>query len=296
MIKERLPLVFYHKGNSDYLKVSLDASKKYAQRVILVGDFSNRNLVDEWVNTDELNSEKLNSFKKVYKNLSLNGELFEYRCFERYFYIYEACVQLHIKKFIMCDSDLLIFSELDDIFRGYDLAFSNTVGNNGALSPHCSLWTIEEMNSFINFLIAFYENDIHILENIFNDYKKHNNKGGICDMTLLWLWCKKYDKRYLNTALQFTVNGEKCCIDHAIHSGTNGTKDEYIKSRLTGCKVIKWNNDIPYFIKKDGHKVRVLAAHCSGGYKNYMSHISKNKFNILCLFILRVMYKLVRKM
>lgn len=116
-------------------------------------------------------------------------------------------------------------------------------------------------------MIDYYCSDIEYLEDVFTKYKATYDKGGICDMTLLWLWLDKYHLPYFNTAIMQEVGGGEI-VDHAISVPDNGKRNEYAVSKLTGCKKVKLKNGMPYFkTRKNSEDVLVVALHCSGGYK-----------------------------
>ena len=162
-----------------------------------------------------------------------------------------------------------------------------------AISPRCSLWIIDDLEQFTNYLVTYYRTSVSQLEDIFAEYKSTYNRGGICDMTFLWLWINDNKLVYFNTAVKKELGA---IIDHAISVPDNGKRNEYIVSKLAGCKVVKFREGIPYFkTKDDGKEVPVVVLHCLGGYKNYMSYFSFKKNNILILFMHRVFSKLSGK-
>lgn len=163
-------ILFWHRENSWYLKTALQQAKKFNSKVVLLGDEKNLDVWSDSYNMDELPSDKYEAFKDVYQNYSLNNKIFELRCFERYFYVYEYCKKIQLNRIILCDSDLLIYQNLTQYFSGQTRAFSHTVSNPDgmAVSPHCSLWTLEDLESFVSFLIAYYQLHSKKLEEIFN--------------------------------------------------------------------------------------------------------------------------------
>ena len=132
---------------------------------------------DNYYNMDELPDEKYQKFRKVYKNLSLNDEVFELRCFERYFYVLEYCKRMKLDRIILCDSDLLIYKNLTQYFAGKIRAFSHTLSEpeGMAISPHCSLWSLGDLELFVNFLIDYYNSDIEYLVTIIIQYRRKKN-------------------------------------------------------------------------------------------------------------------------
>lgn len=287
-----IPVIFWHRGGSDYLKTALRQAEKYMSEVILIGDKDNRSFSMNWHDTDLLPSNKWEEFQSVYENFSLNDAKFEMRCFERYFYVREFCSREQIDRFFLMDSDLLIFDNLNLYFSDAERAFSRTERKteSWSVSPHCGLWSLKDIISFTDYLIRYYRTSVDVLKGKFEEFKRNNTKGGICDMTLLYLWLRENDLPYQNTA-----ETGRYCIDHAISVAHNAIPDEYKTSVLTGCKKIHFMHGKPYLTKRDGTKVRALALHCSGGYKNYMSYLVKEK-NWIILFAVRIVKKLSRKM
>ena len=257
-------IVFWHRGNSWYLKTALEQAAKYNRNIVLLGDDKNSNIWNTFYNMDKLSDKKYWEFRRVYKNLSMNDEVFELRCFERYFYVFEYCKQMKLDRIILCDSDLMIYQNLTQYFAGKNRAFSHTLSEpeGMSISPHCSLWMIGDLEKFTNYLIDYYHTKVRHLEKIYEEYKITHSKGGICDMTLLWLYLNDNRLTYFNTAV---VRGNSAIVDHAISVSDNGTKNEYIMSKLTGCKVVFFKDGIPYFRTKMTNKdVPVVALHCSG--------------------------------
>lgn len=296
--EQRIPIIFWHRGDSWYLDIALKQAEKYVTNVILLGDKANKKLSNNWFDMDLLSVDDYKKFLKVYKYLSLNKEEFELRCFERYFYVCEYCLKFNIQKFILCDSDLLIYEDISEYFLNKKRAFSRIeTGNKDswALSPHCSLWSLEDIISFTRFMIEYYDKNIKVLEEKFENYKKTARKGGICDMTLLYLWIYENNLSYFNTAICSEYKGKKCCIDHAISLDSNGKPNEYRKSLITGCKIIRFRNNSPYIISNKKENIRAIALHCSGGYKNYMQLLFKQKGN-MAMFYKRILSKFQCKM
>lgn len=285
-------IIYWHRGNSKYLYYSIEQTKKYNKNLVLLGDKSNSNWPCTHYDMDLLPTDKLDEFKKSYVHLSLNNELFELRCFERYFYVLEYCKKYSIKRFVLCDSDILVYADLEKYFNNRVLAFSY-FGSGGGMSPHCSLWSIEFLESFVYFLINYYSTNIEILEQMFEQYKITHRKGGICDMTLLSLWVKSNNYDFFNTAVRDIANNS--IIDHAISNNDR----EYRFSKISGCKIIKYKRNTLYpikFIAKNNTLVDVAVLHCSGGYKNYMKLIYKGRTNQIYLLIHRIFFKLSKKM
>lgn len=82
-------------------------------------------------------------------------------------------------------------------------------------------------------------------------------------------------------------------IDHCISKPHNGVQNEFIVSKWTGCKKVVFVDHKPYFCSFAHGNVKVVALHCSGGYKIYMRLFSKQRVNvILLLFVYRIFMKI----
>lgn len=98
--------------------------------------------------------------------------------------------------------------------------------------------------------------------------REHNLAGGVCDMTLVYLWSKDND-RVLNSAKIFDGG----TIDQNLCDRVNFSENEYKYNSFAGIKkyVIKKDDSgrkQPYLVKTDGTLVRVFAIHCSGRAKS----------------------------
>ena len=101
MEKRQIPVIFYHTGNQEYLKIALEQCKKYNQTVILLGDSTNKEIAVKtdclWYpveNYDEKSQWK--RFEQAYVGMSTNDYRFELNCFRRFFVIDEFIIELEI--------------------------------------------------------------------------------------------------------------------------------------------------------------------------------------------------------
>lgn len=111
-------LIFWHRGKSHYLKLALD--RDLTEKIMLY--YLEINRINNFVGIGLIwtsSLDKLNECLKYYKHLSLNNEVFK-----RHFYLYELCKRENIEESIMCDSDLLIYDDLDKVSDRIILTFS----------------------------------------------------------------------------------------------------------------------------------------------------------------------------
>lgn len=175
-----IPLLMPHNGQSAYARwTSHSARLAGADLVDLTGldDYTD----DGWV-----------AFVQNYRHSSSNNEIFELLCFKRYFYIQSYCKQNAIEKFVMCDSDIILYHGvgpyLSQVQRHHDLMFSAMDGRaSDHVSPHFSLWTSAHLASFIAYLSAAYASEANRAALM----ARLTDKAGVThvsDMHVLKLW------------------------------------------------------------------------------------------------------------
>lgn len=259
-----LPIIFFHTGSQLYLKYAIETANKFNENVFLIGDESNRNFCENWCSINSLKSEKFEKFKKVYHHMSTNDFKFELECFKRYFLLRELMIKKGINRCILLDSDVLNFINYSDINQLNDYQVGFSVPNNQSeydwvASPHIFYCTYEMLDSFIDFVLDTYINNINKLEEKYKYHIDNKLKGGVCDMTLLFLWSKKV--KYYNF-----YNAIDIIFDHAVQE-RNGYKYDKI---LLMKKVVIENNKV-FFIKNNSkEKVPVAMIHFQGSAKSIM--------------------------
>ena len=283
-----LTAVYLHEGNQDYLKIAILSSKKVGIKAVLLGDESNKSFCDKWRLMSNYEHPLYKKFCENYTHYSSNGEEFELRCFKRYFTLLKYMENENLNEVLMLDSDtIFVYPIPDNYFSGVDVALSIHERQDlyrWSICPHCSYWTYSSLKEFVEFIVYTYkENDSSIVDK-WKYHKENNIKGGICDMTLLYLWSVQTEKKILNTA----IAREGYVIDNSFSSSENYTDDEYSYSRLLRIKRLKKVNGKLYFTKKDGEIIRPILIHCQGGAKNLMKSIIKN--NIFEIRISRIIF------
>lgn len=272
--KEALPIIFDYIGPSFYLRYALENAKKFNpnSRIILLGeDVSNIPDFVEYYPISEYNKSAL-KFRKVYKHMSNNTESVERFCFERWFVINEFVKKHKIKKFLTCDSDVLLFENItNDFYKNYaccDVTLANKtsggfmfVGNPKALDNYCKL----------TYKLFSDPKEKRIFEKFWAGYKKTGKDGGINDM-MAWA---EYYKRNSKKVGEITDIFDNATYDAGFLTRQNVEMDGKIK------KVI-FENNLPYCIEKNtSKKIRMKCLHFQGPTKFYMKYFSKGKFNLI---------------
>lgn len=311
MEKIQIPVLFYHTGNQEYLKVALEQCRKYNQSVILLGDVSNQRIAQqagcEWYCAGIYDEKTLwKKFVSRYIGMSANDYNFELNCFRRFFVIKEFIKQSQIDRFVYLDSDILTycdFSELEQ-FHIADSGMSvpkeqsefGWVANCGI-----SLWNRKSLDSFLNYCIDVYENHLEILEKKWKYHEENGVPGGICDMTLQYLWFKN-DCSCDKVNLVDRENGMAGVMDFNVNLAMNCYRQEYEMNSYVQIKKIEIQGEKAFLKSRTGESVRVFAVHFLGPAKQYMKSYAKNEklslkdYTVFILKRIKALFRQIIKM
>lgn len=280
-----IPVVFIHTGYQPYMEYTIHQAEKTNSVVYLLGDDNNKNVAQRWFDIESYQSERYDQFKRIYKHMSANPYEFEFNCFRRFFVTYEFAKKHGIEKFMMLDTDCFSFANFSELgFEEYDAALSMPKDQSNYLwtaSPHGSLWSVDALENFLDFLFYEYTENISELEEKWNYHKTHNLGGGICDMTLLYLWANSVKKfKVLNTT-QGYKNG---IFDHFSSLSEGYEKEEYKTLKGINIKHIKFEKNRAYFKKSDGSWIQTYTIHAQGKSKIFVNTIDKKENNIIFFY------------
>lgn len=250
----RQPVIIVHRGNPPYLKFALEQAKHYHDDVILLGDEKNAtlgNMVEHRLLDDLSTGKAISRFRNLYIHMSSNDYQFEKVCFERWFQILEFLENNDIDSFYHLDSDVLLYSKISSVLAkvigkykaAYNIFSQQYDEYLWKASAHTSFWRTEFLRSFCSFVNDSYDYDITELEKKWNWHQEKGKKGGICDMSLLYLFYLK-NKNFIYNLLPVSENN--ICFDYNINDGSNYKPYEYqtIKSPLgTIIKDVKIHNE-----------------------------------------------------
>jgi len=233
-----------HNGNQEYLRQCLRFARQNGNETVLIGnEQSFRSECDQYFD-DDIDLPEFDRFISTYVHMSSNSEWFEVLCFKRYFFLLTMVQKLNLDSFWMIDSDVLLLEDLA-VFQdyltnnNYNAALSTmaqTTDYGWSSSPHISFWTRKSLESFIEFTIDTYTKNMYKLEEKFNYHKANSLAGGICDMTLLFLWASQTEQIY-NTSTAH-LDGHHL-YDHNINLRKNVGDDRFQSSKILKVKTIK---------------------------------------------------------
>jgi hypothetical protein len=304
-MSKAIPVVQFFRGNQPYLRQSLKQAQKFNQEVILIGDKSNQNLTRHHFNYENYN-QQFQPFVDVYEHLSSNSISFELCCFQRFFVLQQWMIEHQQDQVFMTDSDLLLYVDLTKhlyakYLQSYEAALCIPHLKNQeaefawTASPHLSFWTSSAVQSFTDFCLEVYGDRKELLHQKYSYHQVMNLPGGICDMTLLYLWAKTR-----NTVFNLLELKNGVAVDHNINSKDDLWEDQY--QLRAGIKRIYFMQGLPY--EKETHN-QFLGLHFQGAAKPLMPIFTGNTpqawiramlytFPTLTRFLLKIYQKLLK--
>ncbi|MEA9598575.1 hypothetical protein VC178_01530 [Polynucleobacter sp. AP-Sanab-80-C2] len=273
-----------HHGSQDYLRVAAHFVKKFGNHAILIGDDSvTGSMCDQYYDDSQIDLPNYATFVHNYVHMSSATREFELLCFKRYFFLYEIAKSQSLHHFWMIDSDLILLSDLKRVvthplFRECIAAFSTPYQDEMALasSPHCSYWTLQGLESFIQFLGKMYQGETRkSLDKKYAHHQKYSLPGGICDMTALYLW-QKNNSRVVNLA-DVHFHGLPLFDNNINHDGNMHAKEFKMIRRVNLKKV---TGNFPQFFAhsiSSQTPIPLACLHFQGKAKSYMKHFMHNE-------------------
>jgi hypothetical protein len=266
-----IPIVQFFRGNQPYLRLSLKQAQRFNQEVILIGDTSNQELTRHHFNYADYD-QHFQSFIDVYEHLSSNSVNFEMYCFQRFFVLQQWMTEHDQNQVFMIDSDLLLYADLTDhlykkYLQEYEAALCIPKLKNQeaeyawTASPHLSFWTRSSIQSFTSFCLDIYSNQKELLHQKYSYHQAMNLPGGICDMTLLYLWAKDKDAIFNLLELKNGV-----AVDHNINSKDDLWESQY--ELRAGIKKIYFIQGLPF---EEETQNQFLGLHFQGAAKPLMA-------------------------
>lgn len=249
-MKSDLPLIIYQPTDCFYLDKAISLNNQFFKDIKIIKE---NNYI---------------KFEKIYKHMSSNHYGFELFCFIRYFLILNYVKENKIEKFIYSDTDAIFFDFFDfDSFLGSSACVACKPEDQDfydhIVSAHFSIWTRQGLESFCDFLMNTYSNNIDILKPKWEWHLKTKNLGGICDMTLLYHWYKE-SKNLLN------VNN-KNTFDRNINTSDNNKRNEFqTNGSIKQIKIIQNRAVGKNSINED---VNFIGLHFQGNAKNLILNL-----------------------
>jgi hypothetical protein len=274
-MEKDIPIVIaYFGGKPNYLQYTLKSAANYNKTVVLIGDDTNKGFWGNHWDTSTVIFDKFEEFKKYYVQMSGYPVKYEMAFWKRMFVLEKWMVENNYQRIFLFDSDVLIFADYSrEVFPvlPQDCIASLMTSKNQdnfvwASSCHCSYWTLDALKDFTNFCIEAYRNKNirEKLEAKWQWHKDNHQPGGICEMTLLYLWARDNPK-----VSNFTQVFNGMTADYNINEAGNYADDEYPTEY--GIKKFIFKEGIPHGYNKFSNTlVKFWCIHCQGGNKGVM--------------------------
>jgi hypothetical protein len=266
-----IPIVQFFRGSQPWLSLSLAQAQRFNEAVVLIGDTSNQGLKCHHFNYMDYN-QNFSAFVEVYEHLSSNSADFELYCFQRFFALQQWMTEQQQDKVFMVDSDLLLYADLshhlyEKYLKDYESALCIPHLKNQedelawTASPHISFWTRSSVQSFTRFCLETYSHRKALLHQKYRYHQTNKIPGGICDMTLLYLWAKGNPAVFNLLELP-----DGYAVDHNINAPDDLWEDQY--ELKAGIKKIYFKQGIPY---EADTQAQFLGLHFQGAAKPLMA-------------------------
>jgi len=214
-------------------------------------------------------------FRDAYVHLSSNSPEFEMVCFRRYFLLAKyLAAHPECRRFVLIDSDVLLFrgvgAHIGRLAGAADFCGSCLRLRDGwdpcQISPHVSYWTSAGLLHFVAHVLDTYttRGGLKKLREIAAQFAAKGVRGGVSDMTLLYLWAHA-----TGNAAPINRVFDGGVIDHNINGGSNLLANEF---RVRGgAKRIEEIDGHPCLTATaTGEAIRVMALHFQGSAKMAM--------------------------
>jgi hypothetical protein len=279
-MKMSLPIIFIHKGYSDYMKYSLRQAK-YSNpdsKIILLGDASN-NKFDFVTHVNMKNYfDQAGEFAKVYQHYSTNPYGYELFCFQRWFVLKEYMEQNNMEEYFVCDTDVMLYANIVEIIleNFLDMDVGIMFCSNNSFSAGISYWNKKSMFKFCNTIKALYltQKGLYKIRNHWKSIQEKNMLGGVSDMTAVSHFYMLH-QREINIKDLLEIKNYSVFDGGIIHPDLAG-QGTY-EFRL-GKKIFSWRDSIPYsYNKKLKCKVKFNCIHFSGSSKYMIAYFYTGK-------------------
>ncbi len=277
-----LPIIFIHKGYSDYMEYSLRQAK-YSNpdsEIILIGDeFNNR---FDFVKHVDMKAyfQGASDFADVYTHYSTNPYGYELFCFQRWFILEDFMKNNGYKDAFICDTDVMLYSDINNVFQSaykeIDIGLMIMEKN---MSIGISYQKLSLLQDFLSFLQDHYVSNKSILEDYWEDICRNKQLGGYSDMIAVTEFVKQLPPGNAIVDLLEPVNDE--VFDRDINNALTSNEPYQLKY---GKKRFIWDNGIPYgfnTVRKKNIKFHLI--HFQGPAKYmissfYRGPVFKNKY------------------
>lgn len=199
---KEIPVVFMHwSSNCADLHRMIALAQVHNERVLLIGDRAAHMGVVDIPNLEVYNSAKYNWQIKDLAGVWELMSTFEHNiCMRRWFILLEFMKQHDLHCVFTCDSDYALFTDVNIALQDYpEKPVLIEIPNNDrpfrwSCAASASYWTRSSLQQFCDLILNTYgsKDGMALLRSKWNWHKRTGAGGGVCDMTLLYLFSLAY--------------------------------------------------------------------------------------------------------
>ncbi len=270
-----LPVLVAHTGYSPYLEFTLRQAVAWAGRegVVFLGDRTNDRFdFVRHVDGDAAEFEGAAArIGTVYRHMSTNTRAFELAAIQRWFRLHALMERQGLERALVLDSDVLLYAapaELADWLGGAEMGLATPAEQppfGWESSGHSALWTAERLGAFCDWAVRAYAEpaEREQLEAKWRHHLATGAPGGICDMTLFYLFAQAQPS---GTVRNVTEARGGAVFDHNA-AMTLGTVPGEYPLGPDGLKSVRWRGGRPTVVRQSGEAVRFWTLHLQGPSK-----------------------------
>lgn len=285
MKSKQIPILIYHESgmkringgglNQSYVKYCIKQAEKYNDEVVFLGHPSMKNFANKFVDVTSFSLPRYDEFQKVFVNMSDYKESWTKSCFKAYYAYEKYMIDNDIEECIILDSDVLLYHTFttEDEYSKYDAALLVNPDQNMHDLPFenelswvaagiVGYFKRDALIRFNDFCIDMFKNHKDILDEKWKMHQKYHISGGVCDMSLMYLWYISEDES--NNIYNLSNSDAPLYFDDDAHELNGFMPGKY------GLKKIFYKNHNPYIVTDDGIEKETKMLHFVGTYKAYM--------------------------
>ena len=263
-MRSKTKIVFIHEGKSWFLPYALHQAKSSnpEAEIVLLGEKVPYAQVTS-TGFEILQGTQLEiDFRKSYVHLNTNPESFELICFVRWFYLLQYMELNKVDEVFCFDSDVLLYSSVAELFDVYDLKNADCgflifgqEDHYTSASAGTSFWTREALKKFCDYMVQCYGQESYLkkLKDLWERYRDGGGNGGICDMTVLYMFWQENHVRTVNLFLDRNRN----IFDQNINLGVDYGAGEF--EIFEGQKKVLFVNGKPNLFRLSPTKEQVMS-------------------------------------
>jgi hypothetical protein len=185
-----IPCVFIHLNDTRVLHKTIPQALKFNKNIVVIGDEPVseycKSVDVDFINYTDLYSDELNEFDSNYVHMSSNTPWIEKFCFLRWFMLNEYVKQNNLETIFYSDSDVMLYCNISNEWKKYEQFDASLIHRSCGST---SYFTKTGLDNFCKYTQETYrdKNSFRFTDLFFKyeNHKKNNEPGGVCDMTLL---------------------------------------------------------------------------------------------------------------